>query len=58
MFVAVTLIIMLSQLKIQHKRSTKKIFTLFEGRHADHNGLTTVTLCNKNEIVQVCYNCF
>ena len=37
--------------------STKKIFTLFEGTHTDCNGLTTVTLGNKNKIVKVCYNC-
>ena len=37
--------------------STRKIFTLFAGKHTDLNGLTTATLGNKNETVKVCYNC-
>ena len=37
--------------------STKKNFTLYAGLHTDHNGLTSITLCNDTEVVKVCLNC-
>ena len=37
--------------------STKKNFTLYAGLHTDHNGLTSITLCNDIEVAKVCLNC-
>ena len=37
--------------------SAKKNFTLYAGLHTDHNGLTSITLCNDIEVAKVCLNC-